>query len=106
MLYRADKKLWLRVGEHEVANKFHLHLHTDKLFPVEGGIRNGMERVVLNYRIPLTDVQHVLRPASRAGGKGAYDARVVPVNQTQSYRLFVIDALEQLKNANAVMPLP
>ena len=106
MLYRADKKLWLRVGEHEVANKFHLHLHTDKLFPVEGGIRNGMERVVLNYRIPLTDVNQVLRPASRAGGKGAYDARVVPVNQTQSYRLFVIDALEQLKNANAVMPLP
>ncbi len=106
MLYRADKKLWLRVGEHEVANKFHLHLHTDKLFPAEGGIHNGMERMVLNYRIPLTDVQYVLRPASRAGGKGGYDARVVPVNQTQSYRLFVIDALEQLKSANAVLPLP
>lgn len=106
MLYRADKKLWLRVGEHEVVNKFHLHLHTDKLFPVEGGIHNGMERVVLNYRIPLTDVQYVLHPASRAVGKGAYGAYVVPVNQTQSYRLFVTDALEQLKNANAVIPLP
>ena len=65
-----------------------------------------MERVVLNYRIPLTDVQYVLHPASRAVGKGAYGAYVVPVNQTQSYRLFVTDALEQLKNANAVIPLP
>ncbi len=103
MLYRADRQLWLRVGEHEVSNKFHIHLHTERVLPVEGGILNGAENVLLNYRIPITGVEF-LRPARNMAG-GAF-VPYKPISETKGYQIFVMDALRDLLLARVAVPLP
>ena len=104
LFYPPQGRTWLRVGEHEVANKFHLHIHTDKYIPVAGGIRNGQERIILNYRVPMVNVDKNFRALSRAKGHG-YTEKHIPVRQTEAYRVFVSGALEDMVRTGAAVSL-
>ena len=105
-LRRPDGKVWLRVGEHEVANKFHLHIHTEVYLPVEGGMFNGTERVVMNYRLPMSGVETALRPASRLSGREAFAQRRIPVQESQAYHVFVTEPIQELLKTGAAVQIP
>lgn len=106
LLRRPDGKVWLRVGEHEVANKFHLHIHTELYLPVEGGLFDGTERVVMNYRLPMSGVETALRPASRLTGREAFAQRHIPVQESQAYRTFVTEPIQELLKTGAAVQVP
>ncbi len=106
LLRRPDGKVWLRVGEHEVANKFHLHIHTEVYLPVEGGLFDGTERVVMNYRLPMTGVETALRPASRLTGREAFAQRRIPVQESQAYQTFVTEPIQELLKTGAAVQVP
>ena len=105
-LRRPDGKVWLRIGEHEVANKFHLHIHTEVFLPVEGGLFGGTERVVMNYRLPMSGVEGSLRPASRLAGREAFAQRRIPVQQSPAYQIFVTDPIQELLKTGAAIQVP
>ncbi len=105
LLYPPQGRIWLRVGEHEVANKFHLHLHTDKYLPVTGGIRNGQERVILNYRIPISGLERSFRVLARPKGKNS-SRLYIPVQNTVAYQTLVSGALEEMVRSGAAVGLP
>lgn len=105
MLYRSDRRLWLRIGEHEVTSKIHLHLHAEKWLSVSGGLKRGGEQVILNYRVHLEDVAQALRPAKRLKGRAAYEVKHAPVKETNGYRILVQDALAEMVREGVVVRL-
>lgn len=104
MLYAPDEQIWLRVGKHEVANKFHLHLNTKTTLRLKEGPFKGQETVILNYPVSVTGAEKVFRSTAKLKGREAYVAAQRAVVAEENYRLFVTQALEDLVRAGVAVP--
>lgn len=105
MLYAPDEQIWLRVGKHEVSNKFHLHLNTKTTLRLKEGAAKGQETVILNYPVPIQGAEKVFRSTAKLKGREAYVAAQRTAVAEENYQLFVIQALEDLLRSGVAVAL-